>query len=382
MHKLKGRLITTHLTKDNIKVTKEALIDCIKQINESNKIFPVNINHESTRQIGFVVPGSAQLIKLDDGEYAVKVEINIYENQEEKLKHFVDVQQKEEIVELTELDIHCTKIDDTNCYTYRLPKSIFEILKIAPSINKDQLLILKNPQHLFQKGILINEKFILNFHNFLRRSFSEPNSYNKRLIDKLRDIKVRNPNLELSFLVTPNSISLKSEFQEEFEFDYAWGPKIPKNLNSLKEGVTQHIASERDKSLENFDKTDFWWHTYNNALMTLEIEETRDKKIYLMQSESEIRYFPLRYAHLQYDKNSKSIIHLDCALRIYSENNFDERTKKNDISKVSKNDSDRVKLFRIDGNINAKDAFDIISLFFYNNSDVRKYFDLEEPPDS
>ena len=376
MLRLKSRLITTHLTRDNIKFSKEALESCVKQINDSDKIMPFNVNHDSTRQIGFVVPGSAKVIQIGDGEFAVEAEVNVYETSEEKISHFVDVIQKKEIVELESIG-KCTKIEDTNCPTYWLNKSLFKILKISPKLNKDKLLILNSAKNLCQKGIIINDEYIVKFHNFLRRAYSEPNAFNKRLIDKIKELKINNPDLEISFLVTPTSVSLKDEFKESFEFDYAWGPKIPISLNQLKEGVTQHIASEKDKSMENFDKTEFWWHKSSDSLMTLELEEIRDKSRYLTHPENKDKYYPLKYGHLQYNKNSDKIIHLDCALRIYPEDKFDIRRNTNDISKVSKEYSDRIKLFRIDGKLNVKDAFDVISLFFQGNSDVREYFDLE-----
>ncbi len=376
MLKLKGRLITTHLTRDNIRFSKEALESCVKQINDSDKIMPFNVNHDSARQIGFVVPGSAKIIQLEDGEFAVEAEVNVYENTEEKLNHFVDIRQKSEIVELEKIG-KCTKIDDTNCPTYWLDKSLFEILKITPQLNKDKLLVLNDAKNLCQKGIIVNKDYIVKFHNFLRRSYTEPNSFNKRLIDKIKELKIKNPTLKIAFLVTPNAISFNNEFKESFEFDYAWGPKFPKNLNQLKEGVTQHISSDKDKSMENLDKTEFWWHKDDDTLMSLEIEEIRDKQRYLTHPENKDKYFPLKYGHLQYNKDSGKIIHLDCALRIYPEQTFDTRVTTNDISKVSKKHSDRVKLFRIDGDLDKKDAFDIFSFFFYNNSDVREYLNVE-----
>ena len=373
---MKGILITTHLTRDNIKFTKEALNDCVRQINDSDKIMPFNINHDFTRQIGFVVPGSAKLIRLKDGEFAVEAEINVYENAKEELNHFVDIRREPENVDLVKIG-KCLKIEDTNCPSYWLNKPIFEILNIEPRVNKDKLLILDNAKNLCQKGIVVNENYIVNFHNFLRRSYSEPNAFNKRLIDKIKELKIKNPKLEIAFLAIPTAISLKEEFKEVFELDYAWGPKFPRDLNQLREGVTQHIASDKDKLLEDLDKTEFWWHKDDDILMALEIEETRGKKRYLVHPEKKLKGFPLKYGHLQYDKDADKVTHLDCALRIYTEEEFDLRISANDISKISKENSDRVKLFRIDGELDKKDAFDIFSYFFYNNSDVRKYFESE-----
>lgn len=378
MKKMIGRLITTHKTRDNIYFSKEALQSVIKQINSGDKIMPFNINHNFNRQIGFVIPGSAKLIQLEDGEFAVEAEINIYETNEERLKFFVDVGQKQEKVVLDSLMISAIKMWDTNCPTYLLEKTIFSILNIKPNLDDEGLLMILNPSEIYAKGILIDNKHIVLFNHFLRRGFSEPNAYNKRLIDKLIDLKIHLPTIRLSFLIVPIAISFKSEFKDMIECDYAWGPKLPLDLSLLKEGVTKHLANEEDKSMENLIATDFWWKTKDINTMELQIEELRDKSTFLCKDGSKSKYFPLKYAHLQFDKVQKKIVHLDCAIRIYSEEEFDLRLGLNDMSKANKQSSKRIKLFKLDGIFEPKDAFDILSFFFINNSDVRNYLEAKK----
>lgn len=374
MIKLKGRLITTHITRDNIRFTKEGLEKGIAQINSGDKIMPCNINHDSNKQVGFIVPGTAKLIELPDGEYAIEAEINIYETEEERLKYYVSFNENESEVFLDSLKIKALKKEDINCPTYRLQENIFDISKVSPLQDKEGLFIVSDPKIILSKGILINEDILVLFHAFLRRGFSEPNAYNKRVIEKLREIKLRNQNIRLSFLINPFTISFKSEFKELIECDYAWGPKIPRDLSNLREGVTKYISSEKDKAMDNLLATEFWWRKQERYIMELEIEELRDKLMYLLRDNHP--YFPLRYAHLQYDKKVDKIIHLDCAIRIYPAEKYNGRLNKNDISKATKKDSVRIKLFKLDGIMEAKDAFDVISLFFMNNSDVRDYLEL------
>ena len=248
------------------------------------------------------------------------------------------------------------------------------MLGLIPTKDKDKLLIVSDPSDILQKGILINKEILVLFHPFLRRAFQKPNAFNKQLIDKLRAIKRKERNLKISFLVVPTEISLKAEFKESFEFDFAWGPKMPKNLNELQLGVTKYLFNEKEKTLENINETDFWWHKKRPTLFALEIEEIRDKTRYIPYGSN--KYYPNRYLHLQFDSNKRKIIHLDCALRIYSETDFDNRLNQNDISKAGKL-SDRIKLFRIDGELDPKEAFEIAMLFFHNNPDVRRYLESE-----
>ena len=374
MRKLKSRLITTRISKDNIRFSKEGLEKMGAQINSGDKIMPCNINHDTNKQIGFVVPGTAQLVKLPDGEYAIEAEINLYETEEERLKYYVSFNEKEEEVILEDLKIKALKKEDISCPTYRLQNNIFDISQVFYPQDRDSLFIVSDPKIIFSKGILINENILVLFHAFLRRGFSEPNAYNKRVIEKLREIKLRNPNIQLAFLVNPHTISFKSEFKEVIECDYAWGPKIPRSLSNLTEGVTKYMSNEKDRAMDNLLATEFWWHKQEKDIMELEIEELRDKSVYLLRNKQ--AHFVLRYAHLQYDKRKDKVIHLDCAIRIYPADKYDERLNKNDISKANKKDSTRIKLFKLDGIINLKDAFDVLSLFFMNNSDVRAYLEL------
>lgn len=372
---MKGRILTTHVTRDNIKFSKEELDKCIEQINNGSRILPFNINHDTNRQIGFIVPGSAKLIQLNDGEFAVDALVNIYENVEEKLKYYVDVRQKEDEVEIDILKTKALRRDDTNCPTYWLSTDFFSLSGIKPNFDDEGLLILDDAKNLFQKGLLIKNDFILILNRFLRRGFSEPNSFNKRLIDKIREIKIRCPWLVISFSVIPNSVSLKKEFVESAEFDYAWGPKLPKDISSLKVGVTRHTVSDSDRIFENILYTDFWWHEYHNNLMALEIEEMRDSSCYLVKESNKL--IPLKYCHSIYKKETGKIVHLDLSIRIYPEDLYKTRSEQNNISYSGKN-SNEVKLLKIDGDMETKDAFDLISLFYYGNSDVRNYLDSGE----
>ncbi|MBD3389618.1 hypothetical protein GF415_01545 [Candidatus Micrarchaeota archaeon] len=374
----KARVLTTHSTRDGSRLTKEDLERYVVQCNESKDRMPFNVAHDSTRQIGFIVPGSAVLVKLEDGEYAVEVEIRGYENDAERRAYCIEPRKKEVPTHMDSLKVNCTKRKDFNCYTYQLPASIFTLLGEKPNLNKDRLLVVDSPNYILDNGILVADDFVVNFHPFLRRSFSKLNAYNLRLINKVREVMIRNPQLNVSFSVIHDVVSLKSELSNYVEWDYVWGPKLPKDLSKLKTGITQHVASESDAFMENIELTDFWWHRASDSLMVLEIEETRNKTQHLSLPQDETKYFPLRYCHLHYDESNAMITHLDLAVRVYPEDKFDFRVSQNDISKSSKNDSDRVKLVRIDGALTPKDAFDIISLFFHGNSDVRQYFEGNE----
>lgn len=79
-----------------------------------------------------------------------------------------------------------------------------------------------------------------------------------------------------------------------------------------------------------------------------------------------------RYFHSIYSIKDQEFIHVDGALRFYSESDHIER-KSSHIRKIGKIGK-RIKIFQIDSNISRKLFCDLAATFFVGNDDVQKYF--------
>lgn len=75
---LKGIGATTHIDRHNCRITKEALENAAKDINEGTYAVGLGIEHDSTiMPIGKVING--KMVRLEDGEYALEIEQELFE---------------------------------------------------------------------------------------------------------------------------------------------------------------------------------------------------------------------------------------------------------------------------------------------------------------
>lgn len=376
MQFIKRVLVSTRLTKDNIKFTKEALEKLIEQINTQENPMPLNISHDNTRPVGIIIKGSAKLIDLEDGEYAAIATGGIFESKEEfeeagfGKSQLIAIEDK-----LEDINENVWKMEkDVNNPTYVL-RDKFTVEAFDFELNEESMFLVDNFSKITQKGIKINDDYVAVYDNFFRRYYKFPNTFCLRLFNYTKKLLEDKKDIKFTVKLDPRKISKIAEYSEYIEQDYAWGPKLPKKLEELEEGVTKYTSSERVSEYEKILDVDFWWHKKNENLMTLEIEE-RISPEFIYSDELNGKGIPLRYCHLEYDIKNNKIIHLDFAIRFYEEDSYVNERFLGDISKCGKK-SKRIKLFRMDGDLEREEAFNLISLYYHNNEDVKEYLSGE-----
>ena len=85
-------------------------------------------------------------------------------------------------------------------------------------------------------------------------------------------------------------------------------------------------------------------------------------------------YILNKYVHSERDINNKVIRHLDGAVKIYLQNDYQKRIN---FRLPNKNSHRKIKLWRIDGNIDTKVWMGMISFFYRGNEMILEYFDPE-----
>lgn len=82
-----------------------------------------------------------------------------------------------------------------------------------------------------------------------------------------------------------------------------------------------------------------------------------------------------RYFHSILNPNKHTIEHCDGATRIFSDGEISERRLSHvrNIGKIGK----RIKIFRVDGNINIEDWTNLVCAFYVWNNDIQNYFGLK-----
>ncbi len=363
---------TTHINKDGCKFPKEELEKSIEEINTRTIPLPFLNNHDFNRQIGFIIPKSARLESLKDGEFAIIVDVNIYETAEEKQKYYVKSFPDETQVNFPGMNLFALKNSDVHGFNYTFELNFPKYLGMELNYNKDGLLVINAADQIFQNGISIDKNYILRYIDLFRRRFSFPNAISLRLIEKIKELKNKYKDIEFSFNVNPNCISFVQDFKPYVELDFSWGPTKSLNFEKLKKDINKYNASEETRIYDNIIYTDFWWYERNKDILDLEIEELRDDSLILVDGN-----IPCKYVHMEYSRSKKKIIHLDFAIREYNKEQYSDRLLKNDISYVAKNEnsSKRMKLIKIQGEIDPTDAFTLTCLFCATNPDVREYFE-------
>jgi len=132
---------------------------------------------------------------------------------------------------------------------------------------------------------------------------------------------------------------------------------IDRNKNSLFENTC------------SLDRTEFYW-SYRDGIKTFEIEELSG------ESYTFDHYYFNRYVHSERDIQIKAFRHLDGAVKVYLKDSYLNR--QNSFMPKELKSHSKVKLWRIDGDIDLEVWSELISLFFKSNEMIIQYFNPEQ----
>lgn len=245
------------------------------------------------------------------------------------------------------------------------------VLKKFPELktgfDKDGLLKISEEFTLHTGGIEY-KNYILHYHRLLRRGYTaKPNfDFFGRLIfyyDKSKTVNT------LRIAIDHKRLMPIEEYSRIIELDRWYGPPFDqKKLDDpVYVGLTE-VKRNKDSLFElnnHLDRTEFFW-SYKDKIKTLEIEELSDID-YTFET-----YIFNKYIHSERDIENQITRHLDGAVKIYLETNYHKRfaTRMPDEFKCHK----KIKLWRIDGNIDLENWKDLISHFYKSNEMILEYF--------
>lgn len=122
-----------------------------------------------------------------------------------------------------------------------------------------------------------------------------------------------------------------------------------------------------------------YWYTYDEIKVFQALEF---KQPSITININEVKYFPVRYVHAEFDMNSKVFRHFDGALQLYTEDEYFER-RDNNFNTKTKGEyqvkSKSKKLFKINGDLSVEDWIKFTSHFFAKNPLILEYFEGKEP---
>ncbi|MEM6838983.1 MAG: hypothetical protein AAF609_19280 [Cyanobacteria bacterium P01_C01_bin.120] len=250
-----------------------------------------------------------------------------------------------------------------------------EVLKIYPElaskIDKDGLLYIDSDFVLFDGGIQYKDH-ILHYHQLLRRGYTSNPNFDFLGLFIAYYSYTRNSN-QFRIGIDHRRIMSKEFYAQLIEMDGWRG--LPFDKNKLDDrNYTGLTVVERNKNSLfeqtcSLDRTEFNW-SYSDGIKTFEIEEISSDNYTFDQ------YYFNRYVHSERDIQLKAFRHLDGAVKVYLTDSYPSR--KTSFMPREFKSYRKIKLWRIDGDINLEVWSNLISLFFKCNEMIIRYFDPEK----
>lgn len=243
--------------------------------------------------------------------------------------------------------------------------------KLFEKADKDGLVDLRMLTPIFP-GVYKIGPLVFFAHQFLRRSLSRLNNLRHELLSDLQGLApVVDANIRIR--IDPDLVGLARTVRRTMEMDYWYGPPFKDDLASITQGVTHHEANEFERSYAGISRTEFWWQS-RDAMHILEAEELRDRPSF---GAEEGVHYGCRYVHSIVDEESGRIVHLDGAIRAYSEEALVARLNST-IAEAGRHTM-YTKLWRVDGNVPLGTWKRLIYDFYRDNSLVAEYLDHDIP---
>lgn len=249
-----------------------------------------------------------------------------------------------------------------------------EVLKTYPELRErvdgDGLLYIDGTLKLFDGGIEYRDH-ILHYHQFLRRGYaSNPNfDFLGRFIRYYLQTGKTN---QFRIAIDHARLMPKEFYRQIVELDRWFGPGFDRSKLDDPHAVGLTIQKRIRPSIfdltNRLDRTEFYW-SYRNGIKTLEIEEISSKGYTFGP------YYLNRYAHSERDIEQGILRHFDGAVKVYLQDSYAKRLESKMPTEFKSHK--KVKLFRIDGDIDIEEWTGLLAHFYKANEMIIEYLDPE-----
>jgi hypothetical protein len=242
--------------------------------------------------------------------------------------------------------------------------------ELADKIDKDGLLRIDDTVALLDVGVEY-KAHVLHYHQLLRRSYSSNPNIDFISAFVNYHMKTKGTN-DFRIGIDHRRIMPKEFYRQIMEKAYWFGPKFDRtDLDDPREVGVTVVKRDCPYLLDvlrsnKLDRTEFYWN-YRKGTKTLEVEEI-SRQDYSFDS-----YHLNRYAHTERDISARVLTHLDGAVKVYLGESYANRLA----SKLPREFKchKKIKLFRIDGDIDVDQWMDLLARFFRENEMIIEYFD-------
>ena len=250
-----------------------------------------------------------------------------------------------------------------------------EYPELAERFDKDGLLVLGGDLELADGGVLYRDH-VLRYHQFFRSGYvaGQNNDFLWRFRRYRRESGEENG---FRIAIDHRRLTPKASYEAWVERSRWRGPGFGREKLDDPGVVGLTIVKREEPGLADLfgsgaplERTEFFWK-HDDGVKTLEIEEISERER-LFDS-----YYLNRYVHSEREVDEGRLRHFDGAVKVYAKDRYDldrfSRTMPHEERSQYK-----VKLFRIDGEVDPERWLDLIGYFFSGNEMVLEYFDPEE----
>ncbi len=274
-----------------------------------------------------------------------------------------------------EVELYVPKISD---YINLIPQEqkVFKELRDL-DLDKYNLTTITNDFKLENHGIIYKDKFLLYYHPFLRRFYTS-NFTIGGLLKKITGQK----NISLKIAIDPVRLSDPIWLKNIIEADYWQGPIFSKSKLNDPNFVGTTVYA---RNAENQQTLDFTWpvvktvfyitNKKESGLKQIEIEEINPQNDRITINN---KYVFQKYAHFIWDAQTNTFNHFDVAVKVYS---LSEHLKRLQYDWETRKILDpgkplcKIKLFRLDGKIDASILLELLGDFFRYNELINEFFE-------
>lgn len=242
--------------------------------------------------------------------------------------------------------------------------------ELRDRFDADGLLHLDSDFTLSEGGIFYKDH-VLHYHQFLRRGFASNPNYD--FIGRFaRYWRTACDTVAFRIGIDHGRLMKREHYVEFFERDFWFGPQF--NVESLDDvnavGLTIHTRGPDSifEMMNHLERTEFYW-SHRSGIKSVEVEEI-SRQGYMLDG-----YYLNRYIHSERDVERSVFRHLDGAVKVYSRDTYATRTSTH-LPKETR--TSKVKVFRVDGEIELERWVELVSFFYRSNEMVVEYLNPEQ----
>ena len=378
MKTLQGIYATDEINRYNEKFTFEALFNAYEE--QWLEYFPFNANHDMTMPLGcskltgiYISPGKTYATNVvyigetdEEEKRVVELGFNSLYNREMS-------ENEKSCAELTaklgaSLKSKGVKHVKDGCFIYEkdLVKRAFP--ELCENIDYSGLIDLNLLTPILPGVYKVGKQgeFVIYAHRYFRRGFSLLNALNVDFLSRLEQL--RGTDAEVRIAIDMDCVGLTSTQQIGKEYEYWWGPKFDDDLTEIPFGLTVHHNERFSELMSPIKKTEFRWYEQGGR-HTFECEEIYSRINLTSEGNN---YYGCRFVHSMVDYEKKQPVHLDGAIRAYTQDKMVSR--ENTTLDRTGRDTYYTKLWRVDNAIPITTWKELITHYYRDNMQIGEYF--------